>query len=90
MRKPTENLLYNILCRAYSRANKNRNLYDNQTFQKAILLNIDENIRNYNTLLPFDLQNTSYIIKDIPKTFHRLEPPDKELMIEQQMSRIRK
>ena len=39
---------------------KNRNLYDNQTFQKAILLNIDENIRNYNTLLPFDLQNTSY------------------------------
>ena len=64
-------------------------IYDNLTFKKAILLNIDENIRNY-TLLPFDLQNTSYIIKDIPKTFHRLEPPDKELMIEQQMSRIRK
>ena len=87
------NLLKTYVCRAYSRVNKayvlKIEICDNLTFKKAILLNIEENLRNH-ILLPFDLQNSSYINKDIPRTFHGLKPPDKNMMIEQRMSRIRK
>ena len=85
------NLLKTYVCRAYSRANKayvlKIEICDNLTFKKAILWNIEENLRNH-ILLPFDLQNSSYINKDIPKTFHGLKTPDKNMMIEQRMSRF--
>ena len=45
------NLLKTYVVRAYSRANKdyvlkNRNIYDNTTFKKALLMNIEEHVRN--------------------------------------------
>jgi hypothetical protein len=86
-----KNLLKTYIVRAYSRANKtyvlkNRNIYDNLSFKKALLLNIEENIRT-NTVLTYDLK-TTYIRKAVPKTFHLTEPPAKEFMLEKKKSRM--
>jgi len=69
--------------RAYSRANKgyvlkNKNIYDNMTFKKALLINVTQNI-NDNIRDPIDL--SEYIRTPVPKTFHGLTPPSKELMM---------
>ena len=85
------NLLKSYIVRAYSRANKtyvlkNRNLYDNLSYKKALLLDIEENIKN-KIVLTYDL-NTTYIKKAVPKTFHGITPQDKDSMLLQKKSRM--
>jgi hypothetical protein len=75
-----KNLLKTYVVRAYSRANKgyvlkNRNVYDNLTFKKALLLDIEENLRS-GTRLPYDLSTSSYVSKPVPNTFHGVTPPN--------------
>ena len=81
------NLLKTYVVRAYSRANKdyvlkNRNIYDNTTFKKALLMNIEEYVKE-RIHLPYDLNTSCYFSKPIPKTFHGVDIPDKAAMIEQ-------
>ena len=87
------NLMVTYVVRAYSRANKgyilrNRNTYDNITFKKALLLNIEENIKS-KTNVPCDLNSSSYISKPIPRTFHGACLPDKDVMIKEKKSRMK-
>ena len=87
------NLLKTYIVRAYSHANKvyvlkNRNVYDNLTFKKAILLDIEENIKNQ-THIPCNLSTTSYISKAVPKTFHGVALPEMEAMIALKNSRLK-
>ena len=81
------------LVRAYSRANKdyvlkNRNIYDNSTFKKALLMNIEEHVKE-GVHLPYDLYTSCYISKPVPKTFHRVDIPNKAAMIEHKKSRMK-
>ena len=87
------NLLKTYVVRAYSRANKdyvlkNRNIYDNITFKKALLMNIEEHVKA-RIHLPYDLNTSCYISKRIPKTFHGVKIPDKEVMLAQRKSRMK-
>ena len=85
------NLLKSYVVRAYSRANKsyilkNRRTYDNLSFKKALLVDIEENIKS-NTVLTYDL-NTTYIRKAVPKTFHGAVLPEKEAMLKEKKTRL--
>ena len=76
------NLLKTYVVRAYSRANKdyvlkNRNIYDNTTFKKALLMNIEEYVKEQ-IHLPYDLNTSCYFSKPIPKTFHGDDIPTKQ------------
>ena len=56
------NLLRSYVVRAYSRANKsyilkNRRTYDNLSFKKALIVDIEENIKS-NTVLMYNLDTT--------------------------------
>ena len=85
------NLLKSYVVRAYSRANKgyilkNRRTYDNLSFKKALLVDIEENIKS-KTVLTHDL-NTTYIRKAVPKTFHGAVLPEKEAMLKEKKTRL--
>ena len=67
---------------------KNRNVYDNLASKKALLLDIEENLRS-GTHLPYDLSTSSYVSKPVPKTFHGVTPPNIEIMIQQKKSRMK-
>ena len=87
------NLMKTYVVRAYSRANKdyvlkNRNIYDNTTFKKALLMNIEEHVKE-GVHLPYDLYTSCYISKPVPKTFHLVDIPDKAAMIEHKKSRMK-
>ncbi|KAL5265183.1 hypothetical protein ACHWQZ_G006064 [Mnemiopsis leidyi] len=85
------NLLKTYVTAAYSRANKgyvlkNKNVYDNLSFKKALLVHIEQNVKD-NVVLTYDLQET-YIKREVPKTFHGQSAPSKEVLKAKNKSRM--
>ena len=53
--------------------------------KKDILIAMNNNIKDNKTLT---LDLSSYVRKPIPKTFHKVEKPSKDILIAQALSRI--
>ena len=75
---------------AYSRAQKmyilkNYNKRETEAMKKDILIAMNNNIKDNKTLT---LDLSSYVRKPIPKTFHKVEKPSKDILIAQALSRI--
>ena len=90
-----ENRLKSYTVRAYSRAMKGyvlkqKNLYDNISFKKAIKEEIIEKMKSGTILVKCDFSQTRYYVKkEVPKTFHGTKLPDKVTMIRERKSRMK-
>ena len=68
---------------------KQKNLYDNISFKKAIKEEIIEKMKSGTILVKCDFSQTRYVKKEVPKTFHGTKLPDKVTMIRERKSRMK-
>ena len=67
---------------------KQKSLYDNISFKKAMTEEIVEKMMSGTILVKCDFSQTRYI-KEVPKIFHGTTLPDKGTMIRERKSRMK-